>query len=122
MITIKSLLKDLKEKTDKANELRIAIVKEKEQTEQNEAELWITTPFKEKGLTNDKMRNAYVKQQMGLLYPSFYASKKAELAGIEAEIKWIYEMISTMKLFGVFEIELEETEEKPKPEKEEDSE
>ena len=122
MITIKSLLKDLKEKTDQANKLRIAIVKEKETEEKNEAELWITTPFKEKGLTNDKMRNAYVKQQMGLLYPSFYASKKAELANIEAEIKWIYEMINTMRLFGVFEIEFEETEEKSESSKEENSE
>ena len=108
MITLRELLKDAKEKSEQANKLRIAVAKEKAKEEVNESELWVTTPFKEKGLTNDKMRNAYVKQQMNLLYPSFYLQKKAELDNITSDLKWIYEMINVMKLFGVFELELDE--------------
>lgn len=119
MVTLKSLIKEAKEKTEQANKLRLEIIKEKEKDEQNEASLWIHTPFKEKGLTNDKMRNAYVKQQMGLMYPSFYATKKAELTNIEADLKWIYNLIDIMYYYDVDEIDLEEQDKK---EEEKDSE
>lgn len=114
MITLKSLLKDIKEKNKEIGKLKEELVSAKAQDEENEASLWINTPFKEKGLTNDNMRKAYVRQQMGLLYPSFYASKKAKLNNLEAEVKWDYEMINVMKLFGVFEIDLEEKQEEEK--------
>lgn len=107
MIKLEDLLRDAQIKTEKMNKLRTEIVKEKINEEENEAQLWLTTPFKEKGLTNEKMRNAYVKQQMGLLYPSFYLQKKAELSNLEADLKWIYETLHIMKLFGVTEIDLE---------------
>lgn len=110
MITLKSLLKDIEEKNKEIAKLKLEVVDAKAKDEENEAALWINTPFKEKKLTNDNMRKAYVRQQMGLLYPSFYASKKAKLSSLEAEVKWDYEMISVMKLFGVFEIDLEEKE------------
>lgn len=108
MVTLKSLLKEAKDKTERAKELRQEVIKEKIKDEENEAGLWVHTPFKEKGLTNDNMRKAYVKQQMLLLYPSFYLSKKAELDSIEADLKRIYKTIEVMMFYDVDEIEFEQ--------------
>ena len=111
MVSIYDLLKDEKDKVAELSKLRLEAIDEKQKQENNEAHLWMNTPFKEKGLTNEKTRKAYVIQQMGLLYPSFYETKKASIANLEDEIKWIRETIDTMKHLGVTEIDFEKKEE-----------
>lgn len=107
IVKLKALLKEAEKLTDEIGNLRIQVVEEKAKDELHEADLWINTPFKEKGLTNDKMRNAYVTQQMSLLYPSFYLTKKAKLTYLEERLKWVYTMIHTMRENGIDEIEFE---------------
>jgi len=92
-----NLLEEIKELQEKA-------VAEKQQQEENEAALWLSTPFKEKKLTNDKQRKAYVTQQMSLLYPSFYESYKTQIAQKEARIQWIKETIKVMMFLNIKEI------------------
>lgn len=117
METIFDLLRKEKKIIDKMNSLRKNIVKEKKDRDANESELWIHTDFKAKGLTNEKTRAAYVTNQMGLLYPSFYETHKASLANLESELKWIRQLIDVMKEFGIQEIDLEgkDKSEKDKP-------
>lgn len=97
MVSIFELLLQERDKIEELKKLREDAIKEKLKEEQNEAELWLSTPFKEKGLTNDDMRRSYIKQQMILLYPSFYKSKQAQIATLKEEIAWIRETIRVLE-------------------------
>lgn len=107
MTTIYDLLKDEKNKVKKLNNLRDELVEEKRLRDLDEADCWVSTDFKAKGLTNEKQRNAYVKKHMSTM-PNTYASKKATFESLEQEIKWIRETISVMQKFGVEEIDFTE--------------
>lgn len=114
MVHITELLQEQDKKIQELNKLRLKAVDEKKQKEENEADLWITTNFKEKGLTNEKMRQAYVVNQMALLYPNFYDQTKVKITNLEYEIKCLRQVISVMIEFGVEEIEFPKKEEKDK--------
>lgn len=107
MTTIYDLLKDEKNKVKKLNNLRDELVEEKRLRDLDEADCWVNTDFKAKGLTNDKQRNAYVKKHMSTM-PNTYSLKKAAFESLEQEIKWIRETISVMQKFGVEEIDFTE--------------
>ena len=68
----------------------------------------LNTPFKERGLTNEKQRKAYVTQQMNLLYPSFYDSYMNQIAQKQSKIAWIREVIRVMMFLDIKEIYFEE--------------
>lgn len=105
MTSIYDLLKDENNKILEANSLRTELVEEKRMRNLDEANVWTTTDFKEKGATNDKMRTAIVQQEMNK-FPNTYSQKKAKLENLENEIKGIRDMINVMKTFGVDEIKL----------------
>lgn len=100
MPTIYDLLKEEKEKVKKANELRVALVEEKRLRDLDESSLWFSIDFKSIGATSEKIKSAAVKQRLNE-FPNTYGSKKAELDGLESDIKFIRETISVMKEFGV---------------------
>ena len=107
MTTIYDLLKEEKNKVKKLNKLRYELIEEKRLRDLDEADCWVSTDFKAKGLTNDKQRNAYVKKHMSTM-PNTYSSKKATFESLEQEIKWIRETIGVMQKFGVEEIDFTE--------------
>ena len=84
---------------------------EKEKDELNEADVWLNTPFKEKGLTNDSMRKAYVKKTLISHYPSFYLYKQAKEQKLSEELEWLTQTIEVLRDLGVTEIEFSEDKE-----------
>lgn len=114
MVHITELLQEQDKKIQELNKLRLKAVDEKKQKEENEADLWVTTNFKEKGLTNEKMRQAYVVNQMALLYPNFYNQTKAKITNLEHEIRCLRQVIDVMINFGVEEIEFPKKKEEDK--------
>lgn len=103
MVTIWNLLEQEKEKIKEMNELRLKIVEEKRMRDLDEANAWVTTDFKSKGATTDKLRGAVVKQIMNE-FPNVYAQNKAKFEKLEAEVKLIREYIKVMTTFEVEEI------------------
>lgn len=124
MVTIVELLKKEQSIIKELDVARAEAIEEKLKSEQDEATLWVTTNFKDKGFTNDKMRSAYVTQQKQLLYPNFYEQKRAKVNNLENQLKFIKQVISVMIQFEIKEIdgldfEEEKAEEKEKGKEEE---
>ena len=107
MTTIYDLLKDEKNKVKRLNNLRDELVEEKRLRDLDEADCWVNTDFKAKGLTNDKQRKKKKKKHMSTM-PNTYSLKKAAFESLEQEIKWIRGTISVMQKFGVEEIDFAE--------------
>lgn len=106
MVTIFELLREQKAKIERLNSLREEVAKEKRLRDLDESKIWVSTDFKAEGMTNDKMRAAYVKKKMSM-FPNEYAKKKNEFDSLSEEIRFISDVISCMKTFEVKEVDLE---------------
>ncbi|MBR6515601.1 MAG: hypothetical protein IKT40_01960 [Bacilli bacterium] len=100
MTTIYDLLKELKDKTEQLNKLRIELVEEKRLRDLDEASLWFSIDFKAIGATSEKIKSAAVKQRLNE-FPNTYAQKKSKFENLEADIKLIRKTIDVMREFGV---------------------
>ena len=107
MVSIFELIERKKNVIEDLYKVRGEMIIEKERDELNEAEIWLDTPFKEKGLTNDSMRKAYVKKTLISHYPSFYLNKKAKEQKLSDELEWITQTIKVLMDLGVTDIEFD---------------
>lgn len=103
MTTIYDYLKQEKELVHQINSLRIELVELHRMRNLDESNAWLTTDFKALRATNDKMRGAAVKQIMNE-FPNTYAQKKAEFENLETKLKYVRNVIQTMRDFGDDEI------------------
>ena len=111
MVSIFELIEKKKNVIQDLYKVRGDMILEKEKDELNEADVWLNTSFKEKGLTNDSMRKAYVKKTLISHYPSFYLHKKAKEQKLSEELEWLTQTIEVLMDLGVTEIEFSEDKE-----------
>ena len=111
MVSIFELIEKKKNVIEDLYKVRGEMLLEKEKDELNEADVWLNTPFKEKGLTNDSMRKAYVKKTLISHYPSFYLHKKAKAQKLSEELEWLTQTIKVLMDLGVTEIEFDKDKE-----------
>lgn len=111
MVSIFELIEKKKNVIQDLYKVRGEMLLEKEKDELNEADVWLNTPFKEKGLTNDSMRKAYVKKTLISHYPSFYLHKQAKEQKLSEELEWLTQTIEVLMDLGVTEIEFSEDKE-----------
>lgn len=111
MVSIFELIEKKKNVIQDLYKVRGEMLLEKEKDELNEADVWLHTPFKEKGLTNDSMRKAYVKKTLISHYPSFYLYKQAKEQKLSEELEWLTQTIEVLRDLGVTEIEFSEDKE-----------
>lgn len=111
MVSIFELIDRKQRVIEDLYKVRCDMILEKEKDDLNESDLWLNTPFKEKKLTNDTMRKAYVKQTLISQYPSFYLQKKAKAQKLSEELEWLTQTIKVLLELGVTDIEFDKDKE-----------
>lgn len=75
---------------------RLAMIRDKESYKDLEASAWLLIPFKEKGATNEKMRNALVREHMNTTCPPTYKNKEGKVKNLEDRIKMLQIVLDVM--------------------------
>ena len=85
-IKIYALFAAVQNKGRQLNDVKKDIIKSKSEDIQNESDLWLHTDFKERKLTNQELRKAYVQSQLEKRYPSFTSTYIAQAQKIQLDI------------------------------------
>lgn len=97
---VKELIEEQALLNDAIYQIKKEIITETVKKDNYEADIWIKTDFKGKGLTNDAQRKAYVKKQMGL-YISKVGNLKNDLNLAENELSLCKTKIKAAMELGI---------------------
>ena len=102
MVTVCDLLKKEKKLIVEKDKLKRVVSEEKRLRDLDEASIWLSTDFKSLGMTNDKMRNAFVTKEM-TKFPNKYLDAKNKLSNIDEELIFVRNCVATMRQFNIEE-------------------
>lgn len=107
VLTVETIINKIYFLTEELNKTRLAAARDKQGYKEEEAKAWLTLDFKAHGATNEKTRNALVRDFMNRNYVATYISKEAKVENLKSALTMYHQMLDTMVYFDLKEIEIE---------------